>query len=391
MRATVTLENPLMAGIGPSAFRQPDTSRVDDALRDLVVISADSHFELSDDIFYKNFPSHLKAKAPRVWFDKWWRIGQRESGAEIYNAAMGDEFIQRVVTQHSTSGLYDRKLRREHIALEGVQKEIVFPQSIQMLYGNPDLEVREHAFRVYNDYIAAQSALDPDSFYGVGVCSNWWDPKRVADSIGQIKDLGLKTYILPNNPGKYPSGKEIAWGDPEMEPFWNAVEEAGLPACFHIAENTMNIVGRGRYGAWVLTTLEAFRRPFGQIVFGGVLDRNPNIKLVFAEGGLAWVAPALQDAEMIFDSFGGLLEPRPKHRPSHYWFKNCYATFQNDRLGLEQLRYIGVDNIMWGSDYPHTEGAYGYCKRARQRVLEQTSPEDAHKILGGTARKVFKL
>jgi hypothetical protein len=76
MSATVALENPLMAGIGPSAFRQLDTSRVDDALRDLVVISADSHFELSDDIFYKNFPSHLKAKAPRVW-------DPRAKGAEI--------------------------------------------------------------------------------------------------------------------------------------------------------------------------------------------------------------------------------------------------------------------------------------------------------------------
>jgi predicted TIM-barrel fold metal-dependent hydrolase len=392
MDEITTLENPLIeGGIGPSAFREPDRSRSNDTLADMVVVSADSHFEMSADIFYENFPAHLKDRAPRVWFDKWWRIGKREAGVEIYNAALGDEFIQRVVTQHSNSGLYDRDLRREQIAIEGVQKEIAFPQSVQMLYGSPDFDVREWSFRLYNDYIAEQSALDPDSFYGVGVCSNWWDPNKARESIGQIQSLGLKTYLLPNNPGKYPSGREIAWGDPELEPFWDAVEEAGLPACFHIAENTMNIIGRGRYGAWILSILEAFRKPFGQMVFGGVFDRNPGLKIVFAEGGLAWVPPVLQDAEMIFDSFGGLLEPRPKHRPSYYWSNNCYATFQNDRLGLEQLKYIGVDNVMWGSDYPHTEGAFGYSNRSRQRVLDLTSPKDARKILGGTAIKLFRL
>jgi len=393
-----TLENPLIKDLGPSAFREPDRSVADKALTGMMIVSADSHFEISADIFYEGFPAHLKHKAPRVWFDKWWRIGNRDAGEEMYNASKSeskerltdDAYLQKVVTQHSNKGLYTRELRREHNRLDGVQKEIVFPQSVQLLYGSPDYEQREWAFRVYNEYIAKQSALDPESFYGVGVCSNWWDPQKAPEVIAQIKDLGLKTYILPNSPGKYPSGKEIGWGDPELEPFWNAVEEAGLPVCFHVGENTLNIVGRGRYAAWVLWTLDCFRRPFGQIVFGGVFDRNPGLKVVFAEGGLNWVPSALQMSEMVYDAYGDLVDPRPIHRPSHYWSKHCYATFQNDRIGLEQLyRYIGADNVMWASDYPHSEGAFGYSRSSRQEVLAMTSLEDARKILGGTALKLF--
>jgi predicted TIM-barrel fold metal-dependent hydrolase len=238
--------------------------------------------------------------------------------------------------------------------------------------------------------MAKQGRLDPGRFNGVGICSNWWDPHKARATIGQIKALGLKTFLLPNNPGKYRSGKDIAWGDIELEPFWNVVEEAGLPVCFHVAEK-LDITGRGVYGAWVLQTFDPFRKPFGQLVFGGVFDRTPGLKVVFAEGGISWVAPALQDAEMIFDSFGDLLEPLPKHRPTHYWSTHCYATFQNDRIGLEQLHYIGAGNVMWASDYPHSEGAFGYAARSRQAVIDATTPENARKILGGTAIKVFGL
>jgi hypothetical protein len=88
--------------------------------------------------------------------------------------------------------------------------------------------------------------------------------------------------------------------------------------------------------------LDCTSMPFGQIVFGGVFDRHPNLQIAFAEGGIAWVPPALQDAEAIFDRFGnGDVIDHLDHRPSHYWHNNCYATFQNDPLGLRQIDYIG--------------------------------------------------
>ena len=102
--------------------------------------------------------------------------------------------------------------------------------------------------------------------------------------------------------------------------------------------------------------------------------------------------PALQDAEALFDSFGnGDLIDRLEHRPSEYWHRHCYATFQNDRLGLSQLNLIGADRAMWASDYPHTEGSYGYGRASMKAVVDMVGEPTARAILGQTAIKLFKL
>lgn len=380
-----TLEVPHAEGIGPSAFRKPDLAKKE--LDNLIVVSADDHFEITEDIFLEAWPEHLKDKAPRVWFDAAWRIGIPEAD---HNLNYVSDLSRAIINQHSGTGLFDHELRRQHLVSEGVDKEIVFPQVLLHFFGNPDLDVRERVFTIYNAYVARISAQDPGRFYGVGVCGAWWDAEKGPAMIRQIKALGLKTVLLPGNPGKYANGKPIAWGDEEMEPLWAAIAEAKLPVCFHISEK-FDVDGRGVFGAFVLHSMDPFRKTFGQLAFGGVFDRNPALKVVFAEAGIAWIPPMLQDAELIYDSFGDLLNPKPLHRPSHYWARNCYASFSNDRLGLENLKYIGEDNVMWASDYPHTEGTFGYAGNSRQAVIDATSPEIARKILGETAMRVFNL
>jgi Amidohydrolase len=79
------------------------------------------------------------------------------------------------------------------------------------------------------------------------------------------------------------------------------------------------------------------------------------------------------------------------HRPSEYWRRNCSATFQNDPLGLSQLDYIGAGHCMWATDYPHSEGAFGYGRTSVRAVVDAVSPQEARAILGGNAIDVFQL
>jgi predicted TIM-barrel fold metal-dependent hydrolase len=140
-----------------------------------------------------------------------------------------------------------------------------------------------------------------------------------------------------------------------------------------------------------MTAISPFRKPFGQLVFGGVFDRHPSLKVVFAEGGLCWIPAALQDAEMVFDTFTELLTPM-QHRPSHYWHKNCYATFQNDILGLNSIEHIGIDRVMWANDYPHTEGSFGLSWSSMKSVSDIVqSPAHTRLILGDTATTLYGL
>ena len=95
---------------------------------------------------------------------------------------------------------------------------------------------------------------------------------------------------------------------------------------------------------------------------------------------------------MIFDSYGnGNLIDRIEMRPSDYWHRNCYATFQNDLLGLRQLDYIGADRVMWASDYPHSEGSFGFSRQAIQSIIEAVGPQVAARIVSGTATELYGL
>ena len=111
---------------------------------------------------------------------------------------------------------------------------------------------------------------------------------------------------------------------------------------------------------------------------------------MFAEGGISWVPPALQDAEAQVDIYLDTLDPI-KQRPTDYWQEHCFSTFQNDRLGLSQIDLIGAERVMWASDYPHSEGSYGYGRQSMKTVVDIVGEDKARLVLGENAIKLFKL
>jgi predicted TIM-barrel fold metal-dependent hydrolase len=94
---------------------------------------------------------------------------------------------------------------------------------------------------------------------------------------------------------------------------------------------------------------------------------------------------------MIHESFPSHERPRLSHPPSYYWHNNCYATFMVDPAGLEMIHRVGADRAMWSSDYPHNESTFGYTRSAIRAVFDATNEDDAKKILGGNAIRVFGL
>jgi predicted TIM-barrel fold metal-dependent hydrolase len=388
-----TFENANAAKAGLIVDRQAQAPERAKLPAGLTIVSADNHIEITEDIFYERFPARLRDAAPRVWFDQYWRVGFKGE-MEAYNISGSANPISAAIDSAlSRSVLNDGfrfEMRDRHLDAEGIAKEIVYPQSLMAFVRYPDLEVQELIYRTYNEYLAELGRAHRGRFFGVGICSNWWDPAKAEAAVRQIVDLGLKSILLPFNPGKSIDGKTIEYGGTEMDRFWAVAEEAGLPVSFHIGEVPTS-GGRGGFGTFFILQAAPFRRTLGNLIFGGVLDRHPTLKIVFAEGGINWVAGALQDAELGYGAHVEIYDLKPKHRPSYYWRNNMYATFQTDTIGLRLLDYLGADRVMWAQDYPHSEGTFGYSAKAMQEVLASTSLTDARKILGENALKLYKL
>ena len=382
----MTFESPVAADAGLIVDREAQTTDRKRLPDGLTIVSADNHVEITEDIFFERFPAHLRDKAPRVWLDKYWRMGF-QGVPQIYP---DDIDIDSALVRSVLVDGFDFAVRNKHLAQEGIAKEIVYPQSLIGFVRYPDQEMQEQLYRTYNEWLAELGARNPGRFYGVGVCSNWWDPARAESAVRQIVDLGLKSFMIPHSPGKGIDGKPIDYAGEEMDRFWAVAEEAGLPVGFHIGEVPAN-GGRGAFGTFFLVQAAPFRRVFGNLIFGGILDRHPKLRIVFAEGGINWVAGALQDAELTFGSHHELYDVKLKHRPSHYWHNHMFATFQTDTIGLKLLDHLGADRVMWAQDYPHSEGTFGYTANAFQEILDLTSEADARKILGENAIKLYGL
>ena len=384
MNQIATIERPtIFKGMGPAGRRVAEAQGDVRLPEGTVLVSADNHWSIAEDIFYPAFPAHLKDRAPRLW--------KTPEGGLVF-AVKGEP----IVPPHTYSMFENMdavlggsriEARQHDLDIEGIAKELIFGNCVAAFYAYPDLEVREWVFRIYNEYLSKLQAQAPGRFYGVGLV-NYWDPAQARASLAEIKRLGIKAIVIPQTP-RGADYRPLNYCTPDMYTFWEAIEEAGIPICFHVGEVIHD--GPGGCGISVLTSLGPFRKNFGELIFGGILDRHPAIRAVFVEGDINWLPGALQHCDMIYEAYGHMLDPKIKHHPRHYWQTNLYATFMTDPAGLRMIDEIGADRVMWSNDYPHQESVFGCSWQSVQQVLDAVPADDARRILGQTAIELFDL
>jgi len=119
-----------------------------------------------------------------------------------------------------------------------------------------------------------------------------------------------------------------------------------------------------------------------------LLERYPNLHVGFGESGIGWLPYALDRMDFEYeDRFRDLM----KLKPSEYWRRQCRATFQYDRIGARLVEDIGVETLMWGSDYPHPDGVWPESSKYIDEQFAGLSPEVIHKITCENAGKFYGL
>jgi predicted TIM-barrel fold metal-dependent hydrolase len=330
----------------------------------------------------------MKDRVPRVMnVDGGWVLGMNGESVLVR------EFIE-VLTQYDPlpgSHTGDVEARLAALDSEGVDRELAFPNAVLALFGWPDREVREVCFRIYNEHMAEIQERSDGRILGVGLI-NWWDPAGTRRTVDELKALGLKTFLMPLSPGKDPEKRPIDFASTAMDGVWEAIEDAQIPVSHHIGEsppstpNEFNAVEIG-----MLQSVAPFRDLFGKYVFGGILDRHPGLQVGWFEGGINWVPSTIQDAQHIGASFEHLANLEWKLDPQEYWERHMVASFMVDPLGLDLIDRIGVDHVMWSTDFPHNESTYGYSGESLASVVDAVGPEAAAGIVGGNVVRYLGL
>jgi predicted TIM-barrel fold metal-dependent hydrolase len=189
------------------------------------------------------------------------------------------------------------------------------------------------------------------------------------------------------------------------DPMWDAIDAAGLPVVMHQGTgfDTIWYRGPGATVANLVSTETIGPRVATLLATSGVLERHPNLHVVFVEfntGWLAWVEELMDYYDKVFREYDYVhRERRPNptvypdlaHPPSWYVKRQCHATFQVDNIGMRNVPESGHASLMWGHDYPHEEGTFPNSRRLVDEQAAHVSPEDARRIFRENAIDVFNF
>jgi predicted TIM-barrel fold metal-dependent hydrolase len=134
------------------------------------------------------------------------------------------------------------------------------------------------------------------------------------------------------------------------------------------------------------------------MIFMGVLDRYPRLKIVMAEAGLAWIPHMMESLDVLYRRIrdggrvpAGAPEKLPELLPSEYWARQIWITFQDDYIGLKCLDALNEDKVMWASDYPHPASTWPNSLAVIERNFEGISPEVRKKVLLDNVKELYHL
>jgi len=198
----------------------------------------------------------------------------------------------------------------------------------------------------------------------------------------------------------YPSPGQ-PYSDVVYENLWATAENLQMPLLLHIGthrhgipgcEDTLDLsqqtaAGRVTLAHWVQHSLAT-------MIFGGIFDRYPGLKVGTVEHEMSWILHWLKMMDFVYreqpwfrkgwTSSNGML-------PSDYWRKNMFVEFMEDDIGIQHRDIIGVDNILWGSDFPHAESTWPRSMEFLDRIFDGEDEGDRRKITSDNARRIFKF
>ncbi|HEX2173233.1 MAG TPA: amidohydrolase family protein, partial [Dehalococcoidia bacterium] len=259
------------------------------------------------------------------------------------------------------------------------------------LFWLEDAEFQEACFTVYNDWLAEFCSYAPDRLVGLGLIS-CFNIDNAVKELERCRKIGLRGAMIWCSPpddrsylGRY------------HDPFWAAAQDLDMPISLHI------LTGQGRESRGLSVNSQDNRlvrqcissteiaRSIAEFIFGGTFERFSRLKIVSAENGIGWIPYFLQRAEAAWNRTRFLPGANAdlSKSPTEFFRQNVFATFINDRVGIRNADFIGVDNIMWSSDYPHTASTFPHSLEVIERDFADVPEEWKVKICRDNAAKLY--
>jgi predicted TIM-barrel fold metal-dependent hydrolase len=288
------------------------------------------------------------------------------------------------------SGGWDPVARLDDMDTDGVAAEVLYPSIGMTLAQSKDRDYQLACIRAYNDWLLEFCAGGKGRLVGLALIPTI-DPEAAVEEIERCAAAGLRGAMVPGMPA------EGHYAEERFDPMWNAFVEADWPVSFHILTGGMGgdpMLGSGLGMLTVMSIVHEVQQTFALLIFGKVFDRHPTLEVVSAEHDAGWVAHYSYRLDQMWERHHNWLGRKSQgleRQPSEYLRSNTYFTFQKDPVAVETRERVGLDRIMWASDYPHSDSTWPHSQKVIERDFAGVPEDDLRAILHDNAAKLYNL
>jgi predicted TIM-barrel fold metal-dependent hydrolase len=333
----------------------------------------------------------------------WWYYEDLKRPLLRVDSAVGvprDEVTMRGITyQDMRPGSYAVAPRLEDMDLNHLEASLCFPTFPrfcgQTFTEAQDKELGLLCVKAYNDWMVdewcgpeAKGRLIPLTLVPL------WDAKLAADEVRRNADRGVRAVCFSEIP-PFLGLPSVHDPDHYWDPFFRACSETGTVINMHIGSSSKMPSTSADAPPAVGSTLTHSNATYSMVdfMFSGVLVRFPELKLAYAEGQIGWIPYILERADKVWEEnrgWGGVADIVPEP-PSTYFHRQIFGCFFDDAFGLKNVESVGVDNITYESDYPHSDSTWPHTRQIAEKQMKDLTDEQVYKIVRGNAIKLYDL
>jgi len=384
------------------------------AFADLQVIDADTHFTEPHDLWTSRAPEGLAERLPRVVDldgHPTWTVGATTLGRAMAssvidrdgNRCRGSSFLGWGFDD-THPGAYDVPTRLAVMDELGIHAQIVYPNVAgfggQKFAEVGDPESRRLCVEIYNDAMAEIQEASRGRLYPMALLP-WWDVAATVAEAERIAAAGLRGVNLTSDPQVQSALPDL--GDRAWDPLWETCADLALPVHFHIGASQTTLAWYGSspwpshgddqklaIGSAMMYITNA--RVLANVIYSGMLERHPRLKVVSVESGIGWIPFVLEALDHQANETAAGTMDYLSMPPSAYFRRQIYACYWFERQDVAHtFEVLGTDNILFETDFPHPTCLYPDSLAYAAEGLAGVSPEVQRKVLQDNAAALYRI
>jgi predicted TIM-barrel fold metal-dependent hydrolase len=370
------------------------------------LISVDDHLIEHPRVFSDRLPKKYLADGPRIIEEpraegppsQVWQYEDRIYRYIGLNAVAGknpeDFGTEPIRFDQMIPGCWDPKARLVDMDVDGVWGALCFPSFPKfagtVFLDGKDRELARLCIQAWNDFnIDEWCATAPDRLMGLTLLPLWDVPAAVAE-IHRMAAKGAKAIAFPENPA--PLGLPSFHSD-HWDPVFSAAEETDMPLVLHFGTSGKPPITSEDAPFAVTIALFGCNSMYAAVdlCFSPVFHKHPNLKVGLSEGGVGWVPYMLERMDGTWERHRFYQNVNQDVRPSDLFRKHIHGCFIDDEHGIESRYKVGLDNMTWECDYPHSDSFWPKSRARAEEVFADVPDDEVHQIVEHNARRLYNF